>query len=195
MITATTIIQTEFGPFKANHHKLDGREFVSFSYGDITIGIPTVRIHSSCLFGEAFHSLHCDCYHQITETMEMIQKNGNGVIVYAYEEGRGIGLENKIKAMEIERTQNVDTVEAFKKLGFNEPDLRNFKIEVAVLTELNVSKMINSFSGNPIKRKALETAGFSIKNEFEVDSDKLNKLAVKEKQAKRDKMGYSYQND
>lgn len=194
-ITAKTIIQTGFGPFNVSYHKIDDNEFVSFYYGDVTTGNPIVRIHSACLFGEAFHSSHCDCSHQLTETMRVIVQNGSGVIIYAYDEGRGIGLENKIKAMEIERVEGIDTVEAFKRLGFSEPDLRNFGLEVKVLQDLNVSKIIRSFSSNPRKRRALELADYTIIEELEIPPDKLGALALKEKQTKKDKMGYSYKND
>ena len=103
MITASTIIKTGFGNFKVSYHKFGKKICVSFSYGDLAKNEPIVRFHSACLFGEAFHSLHCDCQHQITKVMSLIQTNGNGVIIYAYQEGRGIGLENKIKSMELER--------------------------------------------------------------------------------------------
>lgn len=191
----STVIQTEFGAFKVTFHKTEHKDFISFTYGDVSTGQPIIRIHSSCLFGESFHSLHCDCQHQLTATMEMIVKNGNGVIIYAYDEGRGIGLENKIKAMEVERTKGIDTVAAFAELGFDNPDLRSFELETQVLTGLNVSKTIKSFSGNPKKRQALENASFSILEEFETDSKKLSKIALNEKKIKKDKMGYTYKND
>ena len=89
-ITSTTTIQTEFGPYKANHHNMGNDTIISFVYGDVTINTPIVRIHSACLFGEAFHSLHCDCSHQLTQTMKSIQTHGAGVIVYSYQEGRGV---------------------------------------------------------------------------------------------------------
>ena len=194
MISATTIIQTTYGAFTINFHKDDGNERVSFVYGDVTVGEPIIRIHSSCLFGESFHSLHCDCEHQLTETMKAIVENGNGLILYAYEEGRGIGLENKIRAMEIERTSGVDTVEAFRTLGLD-ADPRNFKIAGDMLKDLRVSKTIKSFSGNPRKRKVLEEAGFIIVKEMEIDGIVLNDIAKKEKSVKQKKMGYTYKND
>src|SRR6266404_2077417 len=102
-IRSSTIIQTDFGSFKVSYHEIDAQGYVSFAHGDISRNTPIVRIHSACLFGEAFHSLHCDCNHQLTETMRVIDQHGSGVIVYSYQEGRGIGLEKKIEAMEIER--------------------------------------------------------------------------------------------
>ena len=193
-IKSSTIIQTSFGPFKVSYHSITNLSCVSFSFGDITKGTPIVRFHSACLFGEAFHSLHCDCNHQLTETMRMIKKNGNGVIVYSYQEGRGIGLEKKIEAMEIERTTECDTVEAFKILGIDKPDMRDYKAEIEALKELNLSKTIHSFSGNPTKRKVLEDAGYIIKNEYEVEAGKVNEIALKEMKTKKDKLGYTYRN-
>ena len=186
-----TIIQTEFGPFAVRYHDVGGTPVVSFTQGDITRGIQVVRMHSACLFGEAFHSLHCDCEHQLSETMRFIERHGSGIILYSYEEGRGIGLEKKIAAMELQRATGCDTVEAFKKLGLP-PDCRDYADEVAVLQELGVPAHIYSFSGNPIKRRALEDAGFHIDAEYEVESKHLSQLALREKRVKSEKMDYSY---
>ncbi len=191
-ITSTTTIQTEFGPYKANHHNMGNDTIISFVYGDVRINTPIVRIHSACLFGEAFHSLHCDCSHQLTEAMKTIQTHGAGVIVYSYQEGRDIGLENKIKAMEVERETGCDTVDAFKKLGFDQADLRNFKNEVRVLQELNVSNKIYSFSGNPRKRNEIEAGGFTILDEYEIPEGVAGILAEKERRTKKEKLGYTY---
>jgi len=174
-ITASTIIKTEFGDFKV----------------DLQHNEPIVRLHSACLFGEAFRSLHCDCSHQITETMRLIQENGNGVIIYSYQEGRGIGLKNKIKAMEVERTNKVDTVEAFKKLGFK-TDYRDYKIEIKALKELNLNKKIKTFSGNPKKIEALEKEGYIIERIIPEKPLNLNEIANKERMTKTKKLGYKY---
>ena len=191
-ITATTIIKTEFGDFKIFYHEFGKKTCVSFSYGDLTKNEPIVRFHSACLFGEAFHSLHCDCQHQITNTMRLIQTNGNGVIVYSYQEGRGIGLKNKIKSMELERTEKIDTVEAFSKLGFDKSDYRDYKIEVKVLKELNLAKKIKTFSGNPKKIKHLEKAGYSVEVIILETPLDLSSIAKKERETKIEKLGYRY---
>ena len=190
MITASTIIKTEFGNFKVSYHKFGKKICVSFSCGDLTKEEPIVRFHSACLFGEAFHSLHCDCQHQITKVMNLIQTNGNGVIVYTYQEGRGIGLENKIKAMELEKVENLDTVEAFKKLGFK-TDYREYNTEIKALKELNLTKKVKTFSGNPKKIEALKKEGYIV----EVISEKpldLSDIAKKEREIKVKKLGYKY---
>ncbi|MDB5260356.1 MAG: ribA [Candidatus Nomurabacteria bacterium] len=189
-ITAQTVIQTEFGPFNVSYHKIQNKELISFAQGDITFGSPIVRIQSACLFGEAFHSEHCDCAFQLTETMKAIHENQNGVIMYVpFEEGRGVGLENKIKSMELERTKGIDIIASFKELGF-EPDPRNFNISVKALNDLNLSKEIKSFSSNPRKRKALEEEGYIIRQELEINPSQLSDLAKKEKQFKIDNLGY-----
>lgn len=191
----STVIQTEFGPYTVRYHHLSGIDFASFVYGDITEGTPIVRIHSACLFGEAFHSLHCDCSHQLTETMKRIQEGGAGVIVYGYQEGRGVGLAKKIVAMEFERTTGCDTIEAYKKLGLSDSDVRDFIQEAEILKGLGLSKLVRSFSGNPRKHAALERAGFSIVEELEIPSHLLGPLATKEKKVKKEKMGYTYKNE
>lgn len=191
-ITASTIIKTEFGDFKVRYHKF-GKEFcVSFSKGDLSKNDPIVRLHSACLFGEAFHSLHCDCSHQITKTMELIKENENGVIIYSYQEGRGIGLKNKIKAMEIERIDKIDTVEAFKKLGFENADCRDYEIEIKALKELNLNKKIKTFSGSPKKIKALEKAGYIVERIIPEEPLDLSEIAKKERMTKIKKLGYKY---
>ena len=125
-ITATTLLNTEYGNFKVSYHE-HGNEFcVSFSYGDITKNDPIVRFQSSCLFGESFHSLMCDCKQQLDKSLELIKTNGDGIILYSYKEGRGIGLKSKILSMEIERVQNVNTFEAFKALGLDKTDYRYY---------------------------------------------------------------------
>ncbi len=192
VITARTILKTRFGDFQVAYHKTKYGSAVSFSKGDISIGTPVVRFNSACLFGEAFHSLHCDCEHQLTETMRLIKENDSGTIIYRYQEGRGIGLEKKIKAMEIERTQNMDTVEAFKKLGLKKSDYRNFKAEVQALKDLKSSKTIETFSGNPKKIKALEDAGYKITKILSGKPSDFSPRAKKERAAKEKKMGYHY---
>ncbi len=191
MITTKTILQTAFGPFEVQYHRINGEGHILFAYGDVSKDIPIIRIHSACLFGEALHSLHCDCDHQLTETMKQIQKYGTGIIIYSYQEGRGIGLEKKIAAMEIQRITGADTVEAFKQLGLKS-DYRTYRAEVEILKTVGVNKTIYIFSGNPHKRNALERAGFHIAKELEIKSSKLHPLAIREKRVKAEKMGYSY---
>lgn len=192
MIKSQTILSTKYGKFKVSYHQYKNKFCISFSKGKINKKIPIIRIHSSCLFGEAFHSLHCDCDYQLTETMKLIEKNKSGVLVYSYKEGRGIGLKNKIKAMEIERIKKIDTVEAFRELGLKKYDYRKYVIEIKALKELRINKKIKTFSGNPNKISILKKAGFKI---IEILSGKpldISITAEKERITKQKKMGYIY---
>lgn len=187
-ITATTILPFKYGKFEISFHKSDLRNCVSFKLGDVLTKVPIVRVHSSCLFGEAFCSLDCDCRQQLEKTLEKIQEYGHGVVIYTYSEGRGIGLEDKINAIEIERTREIDTVEAFKVLGLK-PDLREYKAEMEALKDLGVNNNIKFVSQNPNKIKAIKDAGYIIDQlvELPIDVDSYN---VSELQAKKNKLGY-----
>lgn len=196
-ILTKTKISTEFGDFDVAYHKNKKYEVVSLSTGDLTKDTPIVWFKSSCLFGEAFHSIDCDCNSQIIETMKLIKKHGAGVIIYSYQEGRGIGLLNKMKEMEIQRVEGLDTVEALKKLGIKKNDLRDYKVEVQALKDLGVSEEILTFTGNPNKFRALEDAGFMVMGFLEADdkSVKLSDRAKDELRTKVEKMGYVYKKD
>jgi|SRR3989344_3021501 len=191
-IATSTIIRTAFGNFKVCFHETEKGSCVSFSQGDLSKDNPIVRFHSACLFGEAFHAIDCDCYHQLAESMALIHKNNCGVIIYSYQEGRGIGLKKKIEALEIQRIESCDTVEAFKKLGFEKSDFRDYWAEVQALKDLKVAKKIQSFSGSPIKDKALRKAGFTITKILKIDDKDLSKFAKEEIKTKIEKMGYNY---
>lgn len=161
-ITNKTIITLEFGNFEVAHHLTPHGESLSFSYGNVQKGMPIVRLHSACLFGEAFFSLHCDCGTQLRETLGRISKNGSGTIIYGFQEGRGIGIDRKIAAMEIQRTKKIDTVEAFREMGFP-PDMRSYDAMIEAIKDLKVCKSIRVISNNPNKINALKNAGFQIK--------------------------------
>ena len=165
-ILASTFIHTDFGLFKTSYHKSRNGICVSFSRGNLSKDIPIIRFHSACLFGEAFHSLHCDCDGQLTSAMDLIKRHGRGAIVYTYQEGRGVGLDQKIKAMEIQRKEKCDTVEAFKKLGLDRLDYRNYKESIDALEDLKVSKTIMTFSGNPEKMRMLKIVATIDKQEI-----------------------------
>lgn len=192
MIIAQTILLTKYGKFKVSYHQFKNKFCISFSKGQLDKKIPIVRIHSSCLFGEAFHSMHCDCDYQLTQTMKLIEENKAGIIIYSYNEGRGIGLKRKIQTMEIERTKKVDTVEAFKFLGFKKSDYRDYKIEVRALRELKINRKIRTFSGNPQKLEALKGGGFKVIELISGEPLDISILAKKERLTKQEKMGYVY---
>jgi 3,4-dihydroxy 2-butanone 4-phosphate synthase/GTP cyclohydrolase II len=118
-----------------------------------------VRVHSRCLTGDVFHSARCDCGPQLDAAMARIEREGRGVLLYLNQEGRGIGLANKIKAYELQE-QGLDTVEANERLGFK-PDQRDYGIGVQILKDLGVKSM-RLLSNNPRKLVGLEGYGLSV---------------------------------
>ena len=149
-----------------------------------------VRVHSSCITGDIFGSCRCDCGPQLEAAMQMVEKEGKGVIVYMNQEGRGIGLLNKLKAYKLQE-QGRDTVEANEELGFK-ADTRDYGVGAQILRSLNVHK-IKLMSNNPIKRKGLIGYGLEIVENIaiEIDSNEHNEFYLK---TKRDKMGHSLPN-
>lgn len=150
-----------------------------------------VRVHSSCLTGDIFGSCRCDCGPQLHKSMEMIEKEGKGVIVYMNQEGRGIGLMNKLKAYKLQE-EGRDTVEANEDLGFKS-DERDYGVGAQILRDLGVSK-IRLLSNNPKKRAGLIGYGLEIIENvsIEIQSNEYNKFYL---QTKRDKMGHSLKID
>jgi len=191
-ITRSTLLPLKYGVFNIAYHKFEDDSCVSISYGNVDDDLPIVRPHSSCLFGESLHALDCDCASQLTSTLQLIDQNGNGMVVYEQAEGRGIGLEGKIQALEIQHSQNVDTVEAFRLMGFKS-DARSYKASIAALKDLGVSSKIKLASQNPYKRAALEEAGYKIVEIVhpEIEITQYNKPELL---AKKFKLGYSIEN-
>ncbi|HKG92718.1 MAG TPA: GTP cyclohydrolase II, partial [Gemmatimonadaceae bacterium] len=139
---------------------VDSHEHVALVFGEIGDGEDIlVRMHSKCLTGDTFHSLRCDCGYQLDTAMKMIVAEGRGVIVYLDQEGRGIGLLNKLRAYEIQDTGK-DTVEANEQLGFK-PDLRNYGIGAQILLDLGL-KSIRPLTNNPKKMVGLEGYGLRV---------------------------------
>ena len=145
-----------------------------------------VRVHSQCLTGDVFHSLRCDCRSQLELALESIAREGRGLLIYEHQEGRGIGLMNKLRAYELQ-DHGADTVEANEQLGF-EADLRAYEMPAAILNFLNV-RAVRLMSNNPGKIQALEQAGIRVVERIpsiiEPSSATENYLRTK-----RDKLGH-----
>lgn len=159
---ASPLLPTEFGDFRAfgYQNNLTGEHHVALVKGDIGLGENILcRVHSECLTGDVFHSSRCDCGQQLTKAMEMIAKEGRGVLLYMRQEGRGIGLLNKLKAYELQ-SQGMDTVEANIALGYEE-DLREYYIGAQILKDLGV-KTLRLITNNPDKVYQLSDFGIEI---------------------------------
>lgn len=167
--------------------KSNGYEHVALIKGEWTRDEPVlVRVHSSCITGDIFGSLRCDCGSQLHEAMAMVEKAGKGVVLYMNQEGRGIGLFNKIKAYKLQE-EGRDTVEANIDLGFSE-DERDYGVGANILKELGLGK-IRLISNNPVKRAGLEGYGLEIVENvrLEIKPNPHNEFYLK---TKRDKMGH-----
>jgi GTP cyclohydrolase II len=144
------------------------------------------RVHSSCFTGEVLHSLRCDCRAQLDAALEKIGREGRGVLVYMVQEGRGIGLGNKVRAYELQ-DQGKDTVEANLELGF-EADSRSYAIAADILRDLGVTS-VRLMTNNPAKRRGLEEAGMTV-SALEPHHAGVTEHNAQYLEAKREKMGH-----
>ncbi len=188
---AETIIPTMSGgdlKIIAYENELDSLTHIALIKGEIDPEKPIlVRVHSECMTGDIFGSLKCDCRGQLHKAMEMIDQEGSGVILYLRQEGRGIGLVNKLKAYELQR-QGYDTVEANEKLGFKD-DLRDYGIGAQMLANLGVKKM-KLMTNNPKKIIGLEGYGLSVVEQcpIEIETNSHNQGYL---ECKKLKMGHT----
>jgi 3,4-dihydroxy 2-butanone 4-phosphate synthase/GTP cyclohydrolase II len=169
---AETVIPTlNAGEFNAvvYENQVDDLLHIAMIKGEIHPDKPVlVRVHSECLTGDIFGSLRCDCGEQLHKAMEMIDKDGSGVLLYIRQEGRGIGLVNKLKAYALQ-DHGLDTVEANEELGFK-PDMRNYGIGAQILVDLGVGKM-KLLTNNPKKMVGLEGYGLSIIEQIPIETE------------------------
>lgn len=189
---ATAHLPTPWGTFQihAYKHKLTGEEQVALTMGEWDEDEPVlVRVHSECLTGDVFRSMRCDCRPQLEKALEMIGREGKGVLVYILgHEGRGIGLVNKIRAYELQE-KGYDTVEANEKLGYP-ADLRDYGIGVQILLDLGVRKM-RLMTNNPRKIVALEGFGLEVVDRvpIKIDPNTHNRVYLI---TKKDKLGHLF---
>lgn len=184
---------TEYGHFRLIPFKQlsNGLEHVALIKGTWEKEEPVlVRVHSSCMTGDIFSSCRCECGEQLHKAMQEIEKAGKGVVVYMNQEGRGIGLMNKIKAYKLQE-QGLDTVEANLHLGFN-ADERDYGVGAEILRELGIHKM-RLMTNNPVKRIGLEAYGLQIVENvpIEITPNQYNERYLK---TKKDRMGHTLRN-
>jgi 3,4-dihydroxy 2-butanone 4-phosphate synthase/GTP cyclohydrolase II len=186
---AEAALPTRFGNFKIIGYRslTSSEEFVVLAKGDFESEVPTlVRIHSQCLTGDVFGSLKCDCGPQLQRAMEMIEAEGRGAIVYQQQEGRGIGIINKIRAYALQ-DDGADTVEANEKLGFA-VDARDYRQCAEILFDLGLCK-VRVISNNPDKLKALEAAGLQVADRIPMDI-RTEEPAAHYLRTKKEKLGH-----
>jgi len=184
-----TRLPTDFGTFMVYGYTnlVDDKEHVALVKGKIDPEVPTlVRVHSECLTGDVFHSHRCDCGPQLEAALRQIDEAGTGVLVYLRQEGRGIGLINKLKAYRLQE-QGLDTVEANVLLGFP-PDLRDYGIGAQILKDIGVRK-IRLLTNNPRKIVALDGYGIEVVERVPLQVE-YNKDNVKYMRTKKEKMGH-----
>ncbi|WP_129691439.1 bifunctional 3,4-dihydroxy-2-butanone-4-phosphate synthase/GTP cyclohydrolase II [Gottfriedia acidiceleris] len=164
-------LPTDFGDFKmiGYTNEIDGKEHIAIVKGKVDDGEPVlVRIHSECLTGDVFGSCRCDCGPQLQSTLSMIEEAGKGVIVYMRQEGRGIGLLNKLRAYKLQE-DGFDTVEANLNLGFD-ADLRDYAISAQIIKDLGIVS-IDLVTNNPLKLDALKSHGIRINNRVPIQTE------------------------
>ncbi len=182
-------LPTESGDFRIAAYRslISDEEFVALIKGEPRADTPTlVRIHSQCLTGDVFHSTKCDCGRQLARAMEMMETAGSGVIVYQMQEGRGIGIINKIRAYALQ-DEGSDTVEANEQLGL-EVDLRDYKQCAEILFDLGLCQVL-VISNNPLKIEAIEAAGLNIIQRIAIEVEPTD-AAVHYMRTKKEKMGH-----
>lgn len=186
---AVANLPTKIGDFKiAGYRSLNStEEFVVLFKGEMERNVPTlVRIHSQCLTGDVFGSIKCDCGPQLRKAMEMIEAEGRGAIVYQQQEGRGIGIVNKIRAYALQ-DEGADTVEANEQLGFA-ADAREYEQCAEILFDLGLCE-VRMMSNNPDKIKALEDAGLRIVERVPIEVQ-AKQPAAHYLRTKKEKMGH-----
>jgi 3,4-dihydroxy 2-butanone 4-phosphate synthase/GTP cyclohydrolase II len=183
-----TVLPTPYGQFQLVVYEsaIDGQAHMALVMGDIRQPPVLVRVHSQCLTGDVFGSWRCDCGPQLEAALKRIQQEGRGVVLYLRQEGRGIGLVNKVKAYALQ-DQGMDTVEANQALGFD-PDLRDYGIGAQILADLGLTE-IRLMTNNPRKVVGLEGFGLTLTERvpLELPPTPVNAKYLK---AKRDKLGH-----
>jgi len=191
---ASTRLPTRWGMFEATGFERDvwtggqsAETAVALVLGDLREGAPLVRIHSQCLTGEVFGSLHCDCAGQFNLAMQAVAQEGRGLVIYDSQEGRGIGLMAKLQAYELQDV-GIDTIEANHALGFK-ADLRDFSLAAAILRDLRIPR-VRLLTNNPQKVRALRDNGIEVTERIPCEVDPTA-YSLAYLQTKKQKMGHA----
>ncbi|MBA2340347.1 MAG: GTP cyclohydrolase II [Pyrinomonadaceae bacterium] len=190
-LIATARLPTEIGEFKITGYRslISREEFVALHKGELRPDVPTLaRIHSQCLTGDVFGSTKCDCGPQLHAAMELIEREGRGAIVYQLQEGRGIGIINKIRAYALQDA-GADTVEANERLGFAN-DLREYTQCAEILLDLGLRR-VRLMSNNPLKLKAIQSAGLDVFERVAIEVE-TTEAAKRYLRTKKEKMGHLF---
>ena len=193
---ASTRLPTKWGMFDAIGFERDAlnntrrvETALAIVMGDLTEGVPLLRIHSQCFTGEVLGSLRCDCSDQLEIAMRTIAEEGRGLVIYEYQEGRGIGLMAKLQAYELQ-DGGFDTVEANHALGYG-ADARNFGLPAAIVRELGIRR-VRLLSNNPRKARALFDAGVEVVDRIPCEAPP-NAHSFAYLRAKKEKLGHTLQ--
>ena len=189
--SAEADLETDTGLWHLIVHRdiVHDQEHVTLTKGTFHAHDPIlVRVHSECFTGDVLHSIYCDCRWQLTRAMEMIAQEGKGVLVYMKQEGRGIGLANKIRAYELQQKEGLDTVEANEKLGLP-VDLRDYGIGAQILRDVGVGKM-RLLTNNPKKMSGMEGFGLEVTEQLPIVIDRLSPQQRKYLETKKSKLGH-----
>jgi 3,4-dihydroxy 2-butanone 4-phosphate synthase / GTP cyclohydrolase II len=188
---ASADLPTVQGAFRVHAFEslIDDQTHVALVRGDIGDGQNVqVRVHSKCLTGDVFHSVRCDCGPQLDAALEQIGKEGRGVLLYLHQEGRGIGLANKIRAYALQ-DEGLDTVQANERLGFK-PDQRDYGIGAQILRDLGIRTM-RLLTNNPRKFVGLEGYGLSVVESVPLEVVPATEFSRKYMKTKKDKLGHT----
>ena len=191
---ASTRLPTRWGTFEAMGYERDlltgaqtAETALVLAFGDLRQGVPLLRVHSQCVTGEMFGSLRCDCGGQLELAMQAIAQDGRGLVIYEYQEGRGIGLMAKLQAYELQDA-GIDTIEANHALGFK-ADFRDFSLAAAILHDLRIP-LVRLLTNNPRKVRALGAAGIEVVERLSCDvGPTAHSLAYL--RTKKQKMGHA----
>ncbi|MDO8648847.1 MAG: bifunctional 3,4-dihydroxy-2-butanone-4-phosphate synthase/GTP cyclohydrolase II [Candidatus Peregrinibacteria bacterium] len=188
---AESDLQTDTGLWKLRVYTdtLTGREHVALIKGKVEATVPVlVRVHSECLTGDVFGSLRCDCGAQLVHAMEAIEKEGSGVLLYIRQEGRGIGLINKVRAYSLQQSEGLDTVEANVRLGLP-VDLREYGVGAQILKDIGVGKL-RLLTNNPKKIIGLDGFGLEVVEQVPIEVQTLSEDQRRYLRTKKEKLGH-----